>query len=53
MQRHSESSFFLINKTGVPYRDEVGKMKLVLRFSLMNSFRASYAKREYIEPTRD
>ena len=52
-QKHSEPSFFLMNKTGVPYRDEVGWMKPMLRFSSMNFFRASCsdAKREYIEST--
>ena len=53
-QRYSEPSFFLMNKTSVPCGDEVGWMKPVLRFSSMNSFRASYsdAEREYIGPTR-
>jgi len=39
-----------MNKIDAPYRDEVGLIKPVLRFSLMNSFRASYldAEREYI-----
>ena len=52
-QRHSEPSFFLTNKTSTPYRDEVGRMKPILRFSSMNSFRAfcSDAEREYIGPT--
>ena len=52
-QRCSEPSFFLTNKTGAPCRDEVGQIKPVLRFSSMNSFRASCsdAEREYIGPT--
>ena len=54
-QRHSELSFFLTNKTNVPYEDEVGWMKLILRFFSMNSLRASCsdAKREYIGPIGD
>jgi len=52
-QRYSEPSFFLMNKTDVPCGNKVGQMKPILRFSLMNSLRASYldAEREYIEPT--
>jgi len=43
-----------MNKTGALYGNEVGQMKPVLRFSSMNSLRASCsdAEREYIEPTR-
>jgi len=43
-----------MNKTGALCRDEVGWMKPELRFSLMNSLRASCsdAKREYMGPTR-
>jgi len=43
-----------MNKTGALYRDEVGWIKPVLRFSSMNFFRASCsdADREYIGPTR-
>ena len=54
-QRHSEPSFFLTNKTGALYGDEVGQMKPILRFFSMNFFRASCsdAKREYIGPTGD
>ena len=54
MWRHSESSFFLTNKTGTPCREEVGWMKPILRFSLMNSLRVSCsdAKREYVGLTR-
>ena len=50
IQRHSELSFFLTNKTSITCKDEVGWMKPVLRFSSMNSLRASCsdAKREYI-----
>ena len=53
-QRYSKVSFFLINKTGALCGDEVDQIKPVLRFSSINSFRASYSdtKREYIEPTR-
>jgi len=52
-QKYSKPSFFLTNKTGIPYRDEVGWIKPVLRFSLINSLRASCsdAEREYIGPT--
>jgi len=52
-QRHSEPSFFLTNKTGAPCGDEVGQIKPMLRFSSMNSFRASCsdAEREYMGPT--
>jgi len=51
---HSEPSFFLTNKTGAPYEDEVGQIKPILRFSSMNSLKASYldAEKEYIGPTR-
>ena len=35
-QRHSKSSFFLTNKTGTLYGDEVGWIKPILRFFLMN-----------------
>jgi len=50
-QRYSKSSFFLTNKTSVPCGGEVGWMKPILRFSSMNSLRASCsnAEREYIE----
>jgi len=43
----------LTNKTGTPCGEEVGQMKLVLRFSSMNFLRAFYldAEREYIGPT--
>ena len=53
-QRCSEPSFFLMNKTGAPCRDEVGQIKPVLRFSSMNSLRVSCsdAESEYIGPTR-
>ena len=53
-QRHSEPSFFLMNKTGVLCKDEVGQIKPMLRFSLMNFFRVSFsdAKKEYIGPIR-
>jgi len=53
-QRYSELSFFLMNRTSVPCREEVGQIKPVLRFFSMNSLRASCldAKREYIGPTR-
>ena len=52
-QRCSELSFFLTNKAGILCGDEISQMKLVLRFSSMNSFRASCsdADREYIGPT--
>jgi len=54
MQRYSEPSFFLINKTSTPYKEKVGWMKPVLRFFSINSLKASCsdAEREYIEPTR-
>ena len=44
-----------MNKTGVLCGDEVGWIKSVLRFFLMNSLRASCldAERKYIEPTGD
>jgi len=44
-----------MNKTSAPCRDKVGHIKPVLRFSSINSFRASCsdAEREYIEPTGD
>ena len=53
-QRYSEPSFFLTDKTSAPCRDKIGQMKLILRFSSMNSLRVfcSDAKREYIGPTR-
>ena len=53
-QRCSEPSFFLTNKTGALCGDEIGQIKSVLRFSSMNSFRASCsdAEREYIGLTR-
>ena len=40
-----------MNRTSTPYRDEIGWMKPMLRFSLINSFRVSYSdtKREYID----
>ena len=38
---HSDLFFFLAKKTRVLCREKVGQMKLILRFSLMNSFRAS------------
>ena len=52
-QRYSELSFFLTDKTSALCRDKIGQMKLILRFSLMNSLRAfcSDVKREYIGPT--
>ena len=42
-----------MNKTSTLYREKVGQMKLILRFSLINPFRdfCSDAKSEYIEPT--
>jgi len=42
-----------MNKTSIPCGDEVGWIKPILRFSSMNSFRASCsdAEREYIRPT--
>jgi len=42
-----------MNKTSTLCGDEVGQMKLILRFSSMDSLRASCsdAKREYIRPT--
>jgi len=54
-QRCSKPSFFLMNKTSVPYKEEVGWIKHILRFFLMNSLRASCldAEREYIGPIRD
>ena len=54
IQRYSELSFFLMNKTSVLYEDEVGWMKPVLRFFLMNFLKASCldAEREYMGPTR-
>jgi len=53
MQRHSKLSFFLTNKTNVPCREKIGQIKSVLRFSLMNFFRAFYSdtEKEYIGPT--
>ena len=52
-QRCSELSLFLTNKTNAPYRDKIGQMKPILRFSSMNSLKASYsdAKREYMKLT--
>jgi len=54
MQRHSEPSFFLTNKTSASYREKIGQMKSMLRFFSMNSLRASCldAKREYIRLTK-
>ena len=55
MQRHSELSFFLTNKTGAPYGEKLSWMKPMLKFSSMNSLRVSCldTKREYIGLTRD
>ena len=52
-QRCSELSLFLTNKTSAPCRDKIGQMKPILRFSSMNSLRASYsdAEREYMKLT--
>jgi len=54
-QRYSELSFFLTNKTGTSYREEISQIKLMLRFFSMNFLRASCldAEREYIGPTGD
>ena len=54
IQRYSELSFFLTNKTNIPYGEKVSQIKLILRFSLMNSFRVSCldTEREYIEPIK-
>jgi len=54
-QRYSELSFFLTNKTGISYREEISQIKLMLRFFSMNFLRASCldAEREYIGPTGD
>jgi len=35
-QRYSEPSFFLTNKTSVPCEDEVGQMKPMLSFNIIN-----------------
>jgi len=53
-QRCNEPSFLLMNKTSVSSGDKIGQIKLILRFSSMNSFRASCsdAEREYMGPTR-
>ena len=53
-QRHSEPFFFLMSNISTPYDNEIGQMKLVLRFFSMNFLRASCldAKREYIELIR-
>ena len=40
-QRYSELSFFLTNKIGTLYGDEIGWIKLILRFFLMNSLKES------------
>ena len=50
IQRHSEPSFFLINKTSTPCRNEIGQIKPILRFFSMNFFKASCsdAERKYM-----
>ena len=55
IQRCSKLFFFLINKTGASYRDEIGQIKSVLRFSSMKFLRASCldTEREYMGPTGD
>jgi len=43
-----------MNGTSTLYKDEIGWMKSILRFSSINSFKASCldAEREYMGPTR-
>ena len=50
---YSEPSFFLMNRTSIPYREEVGWIKPVLRFFSMNFLRVFCldTEREYIGPT--
>ena len=52
--RYSEPSFFLTNKTSTLCGEEIGQMKPMLRFSLMNFFGASCldTEGEYIGPTK-
>jgi len=53
-QRHSEPSFFLMNKTSTLCGKEVGRIKPVLRFSSINFLRAFCldAEKEYIGPIK-
>jgi len=41
MQRYSDLSFFLTKRTRVLYKKDIGWMKPILRFFLINFFRAS------------
>jgi len=43
-----------MNRTDISYGNNIGQIKLMLRFSLLNFFRASCldAKREYIRLTK-
>ncbi len=54
-QRHGKLYFFLTNKTGTSCGDEVGQIKLILRFFSMNFLKAFYldTERKYIGLTRD